>query len=76
MEKTLCDHFKINPFNIRCFEDDTTIAEDDKSLYNILLEYAIGGTLFDFISTSTNFGLHESQARHDQTLPKNRLHAL
>ncbi|KAK2372691.1 mitogen-activated protein kinase kinase kinase [Trifolium repens] len=45
-EKQILDHLGSSPHVINCFGDDHTI-QDGEDCYNIFLEYAAGGTLFD-----------------------------
>ncbi|KAH7863650.1 hypothetical protein Vadar_020308 [Vaccinium darrowii] len=47
---------------VRCFGSDTTF-EKGECWYNLLLEYASGGSLFDRIRKSGKGGLPESEAR-------------
>ncbi|EXC33619.1 Zinc finger CCCH domain-containing protein 17 [Morus notabilis] len=61
-EKMVYHHLGKSPFIIRCFGDDVTVAKNGKLFYNLLLEYAPEGALFDLIITTSN-GLPESQAR-------------
>ncbi|XP_030496436.2 mitogen-activated protein kinase kinase kinase 20-like [Cannabis sativa] len=54
-EKKILDNFVDCPYIIECYGDDTTINIIDgnkKVLYNVFLEYAHGGTLFEFVKTS------------------------
>ncbi|XP_050889011.1 mitogen-activated protein kinase kinase kinase 20-like [Lathyrus oleraceus] len=45
-EKHILDRLGSSPYIIKCFGHDHTF-EDDQECYNIFLEYAVGGTLFD-----------------------------
>ncbi|GAU26032.1 hypothetical protein TSUD_224930 [Trifolium subterraneum] len=45
-EKQILDRLGSSPYIINCFGDDHTF-EDGEDYYNIFLEYAVGGTLFD-----------------------------
>ena len=63
LEKMTYDALGQSPFLIRCFGDDATASESGAFLYNVFLEYAPGGTLWDLIAKSDGLGLLESQAR-------------
>ena len=63
LEKKTYDALGQSPFLIRCFGDDATASESGAFLYNVFLEYAPGGTLWDLIAKSDGLGLLESQAR-------------
>ncbi|KAA8525710.1 hypothetical protein F0562_007565 [Nyssa sinensis] len=62
-EKELLQRFEGCPYIISCFGDDFTI-EDGVELYNILLEFASGGSLADRIrERSGDQGLNEYEVR-------------
>ncbi|KAE9464285.1 hypothetical protein C3L33_03813, partial [Rhododendron williamsianum] len=48
------------PYIIRCFGDEYTTGENGENVYNLLLEYASGGSLRDLIRKSRGSGLPES----------------
>ncbi|CAK7336334.1 unnamed protein product, partial [Dovyalis caffra] len=51
------------PSVIQCYGEDITLDEDGKTVYNLLLEFAYGGTLTDLIDKSGGCGLPEPQVR-------------
>ncbi|KAF4358577.1 hypothetical protein F8388_014348 [Cannabis sativa] len=54
-EKKFIEYFDDCPYIIKCFGHDTTlniIDGGEEVFYNVFLEYAVGGTLFDFILNS------------------------
>lgn len=55
---------KKSPYIIQCFGDEYTRGEKGENLYNLLLEYASGGSLRDQIRKSRGSGLPESDVRH------------
>ncbi|XP_062080960.1 mitogen-activated protein kinase kinase kinase 20-like [Humulus lupulus] len=63
-EKKFLQLFVDSPYIVRCFGDDMTITTDDQGnktkLYNVLLEYASGGCLADFMEGTI---LSETQVR-------------
>ncbi|KAF5938821.1 hypothetical protein HYC85_023080 [Camellia sinensis] len=61
-EERLLSDFADCPHIIRCFGEHLTIEEDGEQWYNILLEYAAGGSLADRIQ-SFGRGLPESEVR-------------
>ncbi|KAH7862514.1 hypothetical protein Vadar_005926 [Vaccinium darrowii] len=62
-EKSYLNKFEGCPYVVRCFRSDTTI-EKGECWYNLFLEYASGGSLFDRIRKSGGGGgLSESEAR-------------
>ncbi|CAL5432032.1 unnamed protein product [Camellia sinensis] len=61
-EERLLSDFADCPHIIHCFGEDLTIEEDGEQWYNILLEYAAGGSLADRIQ-SFGRGLPESEVR-------------
>ncbi|KAI7993554.1 Mitogen-activated protein kinase kinase kinase 17 [Camellia lanceoleosa] len=61
IERELFSQFEGCPHILRCFGDDVTI-EDGEQWYNILLEYAAGGSLADRIQ-SYGRGLPETEVR-------------
>ncbi|KAG6420225.1 hypothetical protein SASPL_116745 [Salvia splendens] len=63
MEKELLHKFKSCPCILRCFGDQIT-TENGRNLYNIILEYAPGGSLADKILSSAAKGLPEDVVSH------------
>ncbi|XP_058224564.1 mitogen-activated protein kinase kinase kinase 20-like [Rhododendron vialii] len=61
-ERRYLDRFEGCPNVVRCFGSDTT-TEEGEDWYNLFLEYASGGSLFDRIRRSGRGGLPESEAR-------------
>ncbi|KAG5559615.1 hypothetical protein RHGRI_009216 [Rhododendron griersonianum] len=51
------------PYIIKCFGDEYTTGENGENVYNLLLEYASGGSLRDLIRKSRGSGLPESDVR-------------
>ncbi|XP_059458557.1 mitogen-activated protein kinase kinase kinase 20-like [Corylus avellana] len=62
-EKEVLDKVKGCPFVIDCFGEEITTQEDGEMVYNLLLEYASGGTLADSIKKSGGCGLPESDVK-------------
>ncbi|TXG72392.1 hypothetical protein EZV62_000971 [Acer yangbiense] len=48
---------------VQCFGDETTFGRNGEMVYNVLLEYASGGTLADSIKKSNGVGLPVSEVR-------------
>ncbi|PIN25225.1 Serine/threonine protein kinase/TGF-beta stimulated factor [Handroanthus impetiginosus] len=61
-EKLILDELKDCPEIIRCFGESFSYENGEK-LYNVLLEYASGGSLGDKIKKSGDGGLPESEVR-------------
>lgn len=61
-EKLILEALKDCPQIIRCFGDSFSYENGEK-LYNVLLEYAPGGSLADKIKNSGDRGLPESETR-------------
>ncbi|KAF5936587.1 hypothetical protein HYC85_024093 [Camellia sinensis] len=51
------------PYIIQCFGEKTTTSQTGETVYNLLLEYASGGSLRDLIEKSNDFGLQDLDAR-------------
>ncbi|KAB1214432.1 Mitogen-activated protein kinase kinase kinase 2 [Morella rubra] len=62
-EKEVLDNVKGCPHVISCFGEEITIQENGQMVYNLLLEYASGGTLADLIEKSGACGLPESDVK-------------
>jgi serine/threonine protein kinase len=62
-EKTVLDSLQGCPHVIQTFGADTTKPKNGIVLYNVLLEFASGGSLFDLIVKSGCGGLSESEVR-------------
>ncbi|XP_062087103.1 mitogen-activated protein kinase kinase kinase 20-like [Humulus lupulus] len=71
-EKKILDLFDDCPFIIDCYGDDTTIQynNDDQQVifYNVFLEYAAGGTLFDHIETSPLYNESEQVKQYIKSI--------
>ncbi|GFZ04009.1 mitogen-activated protein kinase kinase kinase 15 [Actinidia rufa] len=52
------------PNVIQCFGEETTTGENGEMVYNLLLEFASGGTLADLIKKSGGSGLSEFDVRY------------
>ncbi|KAJ9146704.1 hypothetical protein P3X46_028937 [Hevea brasiliensis] len=55
-EKEVFNHLYGCPFLLECYGEEITTTEDGEMVYNILLEYASGGTLVDFVKKSGGHG--------------------
>ena len=63
-EKEVHNNVQGSPFVIHCFgEEITTQQNGENMVYNLLLEYASGGTLSDLIKNSGGSGLPESDVK-------------
>lgn len=62
-EKQVLDTVQGCPYVIRCFGEEITTNAKGDMVYNLLLEYASGGTLADHIKNSGGRGLEESVIR-------------
>ncbi|KAL3534193.1 hypothetical protein ACH5RR_002654 [Cinchona calisaya] len=63
-EKEILSNLSGCPNNIiQCFGDEITVADDGSMVYNLLLEYASGGSLADRINKFGPKGLPESEVR-------------
>lgn len=62
-EKEVLNNIQGSPFVLRCFGEEITTQENSQMVYNLLLEYASGGTLADLISKSNGCGLPESDVK-------------
>ncbi|XP_062157051.1 mitogen-activated protein kinase kinase kinase 20-like [Alnus glutinosa] len=62
-EKEVLDNVKGCPYVISCFGEETTTQENGEMVYNLLLEYASGGTLADSIEKSDGCGLPEPDVK-------------
>ncbi|XP_071712361.1 mitogen-activated protein kinase kinase kinase 20-like [Rutidosis leptorrhynchoides] len=58
-EKQIMDNVRGCPNVIKCYGDEITDDENNQMVYNMLLEYASGGTLADLIKKSNGKGLPE-----------------
>ncbi|XP_071712344.1 mitogen-activated protein kinase kinase kinase 20-like [Rutidosis leptorrhynchoides] len=58
-EKQIMDNVRGCPNVIKCYGDEITVDENNQMVYNLLLEYASGGTLADLIKRSNGKGLPE-----------------
>ena len=62
-EKEVLDNVRGCPYVIDCFGEEITTLEDGEMVYNLLLEYASGGTLGNSIKKSGGCGLPESDVK-------------
>ncbi|KAF2322391.1 hypothetical protein GH714_013236 [Hevea brasiliensis] len=62
-EKEVFNHLCDCPYILECYGEETTMSKDEKMLYNLLLEYASGGSLADLIKRSDGYGLPESDVK-------------
>ena len=62
-EKQVFDNVQGYPFVIHCFGEDSTVEDNGDMVYNLLLEYASGGSLRDLIHNSGGCGLPESDVK-------------
>ncbi|KAM3684354.1 hypothetical protein ACJW31_11G037800 [Castanea mollissima] len=62
-EKEAFDNIQGYPFVIRSFGEDYTVEENGDTVYNLLLEYASGGSLRDLIHNSGGCGLPKSDVK-------------
>ncbi|KAJ4720286.1 putative Mitogen-activated protein kinase kinase kinase [Melia azedarach] len=63
-EKEILDDLRGCPFVLECFGEETTTRANGEMVYNLLIEYASGGTLGDIIDESKGCGLPEIAVRH------------
>ncbi|KAF2322365.1 hypothetical protein GH714_012932 [Hevea brasiliensis] len=56
-EKEAFNHLRDCPYILDCYGKETTMSKDAKMLYNLLLEYASGGTLADLIKRSGGYNV-------------------
>ncbi|KAF4349199.1 hypothetical protein F8388_021767 [Cannabis sativa] len=71
-EKKFIEYFDDCPYIIECFGHDTTlniIDGKEKVFYNVFLEYAVGGTLFDFIIASPIYNESKQVKEFLQQIP-------
>jgi serine/threonine protein kinase len=61
-EKLILDEMKDCPQVIQCFGDSFSVEKGER-LYNLILEYANGGTISDKLKKTGNFRLPESDVR-------------
>jgi serine/threonine protein kinase len=74
-EKEVLDNLKGCPYVIGCFGEEITTQEDGEMVYNLLLEYASGGTLADLIEKYDGCGLPESDVkRYTKSILKGLCH--
>ncbi|GER48528.1 mitogen-activated protein kinase kinase kinase [Striga asiatica] len=62
-EKEVLTDLSASPYVIQCFADETTVGDNGLLAYNLLLEYASGGTLADRIDRSGGDGLPELEVK-------------
>ncbi|GKA92257.1 mitogen-activated protein kinase kinase kinase 17-like protein [Tanacetum coccineum] len=62
-EKEVMDNIRGYPYVIKCYDDEITKGENNKMAYNLLLEYASGGTLADLIRKSHGKGFLETDVK-------------
>ncbi|XP_065868409.1 mitogen-activated protein kinase kinase kinase 20-like [Euphorbia lathyris] len=62
-EKEVFEHLHGCPYILGCYGEETTTTKNGEMIYNVLLEYASGGTLADLIKKSGHSGLPESDVR-------------
>ncbi|CAA0827312.1 mitogen-activated protein kinase kinase kinase 20 [Striga hermonthica] len=62
-EKEVLANLGASPYVIYCFGDETTRGDNGSIAYNLLLEYASGGTLADRIAKSGGGGLPEVEVK-------------
>ncbi|KAL0009045.1 hypothetical protein SO802_010547 [Lithocarpus litseifolius] len=62
-EKEVFDNVQGYPFVIHCFGEDSTVEDNGDMVYNLLLEYASGGSLRDLIHNSGGCGLPVSDVK-------------
>ncbi|XP_043808789.1 mitogen-activated protein kinase kinase kinase 20-like [Manihot esculenta] len=58
-EKEAFNHLHDCPYIIECYGEETTVSKNGQMVYNLLLEYASGGTLANLIRRSGDCGLPE-----------------
>uniref|UniRef100_A0A2C9U3J3 Protein kinase domain-containing protein n=1 Tax=Manihot esculenta TaxID=3983 RepID=A0A2C9U3J3_MANES len=58
-EKEAFNHLHDCPYILECYGEETTVSKNGQMVYNLLLEYASGGTLADLIRISGGCGLPE-----------------
>ncbi|XP_021600674.2 mitogen-activated protein kinase kinase kinase 20 [Manihot esculenta] len=70
-EKEVFDHLRDCPYILECYGEEITVNNKGQMVYNLLLEYASGETLFDLIRRSGDRGLPESDVkRYIRSIPK------
>nr|GEY89529.1 mitogen-activated protein kinase kinase kinase 17-like [Tanacetum cinerariifolium] len=62
-EKEVMDNIRGSPYVIKCYDDEITKGENNNMAYNLLLEYASGGTLADLIRKSHGKGFLETDVK-------------
>ncbi|CAA0816412.1 mitogen-activated protein kinase kinase kinase 21 [Striga hermonthica] len=80
-EKEILSNFIGCPYVIQCLGNETTVSGDEggSTYYNLLLEYASGGTILDRIRTSRGIKLPEIEVKtHTRFILRGleRIHAL
>uniref|UniRef100_M1CW52 Splicing factor 3B subunit n=1 Tax=Solanum tuberosum TaxID=4113 RepID=M1CW52_SOLTU len=63
VEGKILDELKGSDYVVECIGEDVSI-ENDKHTYNLMLEYAAGGTLHDLIHNPLNLIMGESEAAY------------
>ncbi|KAL3622123.1 hypothetical protein CASFOL_033534 [Castilleja foliolosa] len=61
-EREILSNLDGNPYVIACFGEETTIGDNGVMAYNVLLEFASGGTLADRIEKLSGLPEHEVRA--------------
>ncbi|XP_065879436.1 mitogen-activated protein kinase kinase kinase 20-like [Euphorbia lathyris] len=59
-EKQVLNYLGRHPYIMDCYGEETTTTKNGRMIYNVLLEYASGGTLSSLIKQSDGCGLPES----------------
>ncbi|KAH7573197.1 hypothetical protein ACOSQ2_006958 [Xanthoceras sorbifolium] len=62
-EKEILSNLRGCPCVVQCLGEETTFGRNGEMAYNVLLEYASGGTLADSIKKSNGVGLPEREVR-------------
>ncbi|KAH6758666.1 hypothetical protein C2S51_018901 [Perilla frutescens var. frutescens] len=62
-EREVYSNLEGSPYIINCFGDEITVGGNGVMAFNLLLEYAAGGTLADVIKKSGGNGMPELEAR-------------
>ena len=65
-EKEVFENVQGYPFVIHYFGEDSTVEDNGVMVYNLLLEYASGGSLRDLIHNSSGCGLPESDVKRSR----------
>ncbi|KAL6984959.1 hypothetical protein U1Q18_018340 [Sarracenia purpurea var. burkii] len=62
-ERKLLSYLHGSPYIVKCFGDEITTGENGGKVYNLLLEYASGGSLLDLNKKFGGNGLPETEVR-------------